>query len=148
MTSDTLVRAAGVVVAHRDAAELKLLLLRNRGRAEWGFPKGHCEPGEDDFAAAKRELAEETGIVQFDLVADFRFVSRYRLPARHSKPNEQPKTKQVVYFLATVASSDVVLSAEHDGAKWVGARECDDMLTFHELRTLARAAFARLKSGR
>ena len=29
----------------------------------WGIPKGQIEPGEEPFAAAKREFSEETGIV-------------------------------------------------------------------------------------
>jgi 8-oxo-dGTP pyrophosphatase MutT (NUDIX family) len=40
-----------------------LLGRRLVGFEGWAFPGGRCEPGEDPLAAARRELAEETGIV-------------------------------------------------------------------------------------
>lgn len=42
------------------------LLIRDSYR-NWGFPKGHLEPGERPEAAALREVAEETGLSDIDL---------------------------------------------------------------------------------
>lgn len=41
---------------------VRLLLGHATGSARWDIPKGLCEPGETDEAAARRELAEETGL--------------------------------------------------------------------------------------
>lgn len=38
-----------------------------RAWSNWDFPKGGAEPGETRMQAARRELAEETGILEFDL---------------------------------------------------------------------------------
>src|SRR5687768_11841880 len=58
-------RSAGFIAFHapaRAGGSPEYLVL-NYGR-HWDFPKGHVDPGEDDLAAALRELWEETGIDQ------------------------------------------------------------------------------------
>ena len=58
----------------------RLLLVRDRSTDTWGLPAGAIEPGESPWAAARRELREETGLGVHDLAllgavggADFRF---------------------------------------------------------------------------
>ncbi len=61
-------RSAGILVYRRDGAELSVLLahpggpiFRRRDAGAWTIPKGEIEPDEEPLAAARRELAEETG---------------------------------------------------------------------------------------
>ena len=65
-------RAAGVVVFRRTGAGIYLLVLRAYNN--WDFPKGLVEAGEDQLAAAKRELKEETGLGG----VDFPFGEEYK----------------------------------------------------------------------
>src|SRR5919206_194378 len=37
-------------------------LWERRDSAAWSAPKGECEPGEDELAAARREFQEELGV--------------------------------------------------------------------------------------
>jgi 8-oxo-dGTP pyrophosphatase MutT (NUDIX family) len=53
--------SAGGVIFRRTPEGPVVLLIRDSYR-NWGFPKGHLEPGEDATAAAVREIAEETGL--------------------------------------------------------------------------------------
>jgi len=56
-------RSAGGVVVRRDAdSHAPLYLLIRDSYENWGFPKGHIEPGERPAAAARREVEEETGL--------------------------------------------------------------------------------------
>jgi len=54
-------RSAGGVVVRVIGGELHVLLIRDPYR-NWGLPKGHLEPGEDNRGAAVREVREETGL--------------------------------------------------------------------------------------
>lgn len=54
--------SAGGLVFRRSAdGQVRYLLIRDSYR-NWGFPKGHLEPGEPPAEAARREVAEETGL--------------------------------------------------------------------------------------
>jgi 8-oxo-dGTP pyrophosphatase MutT (NUDIX family) len=58
------VSAGGIVfrvVGDGDAPGPHYLLIRDSYR-NWGFPKGHLEPGEGPERAAVREVGEETGL--------------------------------------------------------------------------------------
>ena len=45
----------------------KILLSRHRDRSTWETQGGHIEPGETPLEAARRELYEESGALEFDI---------------------------------------------------------------------------------
>lgn len=130
MDDEPVVRASGLLLRRETGGRRAWLLLRNRKRGEWGFPKGHAEDGEDDIACALRECAEETGIALVALDGTPRLL-RYRLG--------DGRLKQVVYLPARTAQQHPVLSREHDRAGWFDARGVLDRLGHDSLRTLFRA---------
>lgn len=124
------VRASGLLLRRETGHRRCWLLLRNRKRGEWGFPKGHNEPGETDLAAAMRECAEECGIALVALDGIPRSLL-YRLGSG--------ELKQVAYFPARTQQDRVSLSHEHDRAGWFDARAVLDRLDHESLRSLFRA---------
>ena len=80
-------KSAGGVVVRVDRNEPRFLLIRD-GYGHWGFPKGHLERGERADTAALREVMEETGLRQVNVVAsigaiEWRFRFRGRLIQKH-----------------------------------------------------------------
>lgn len=72
--------SAGGVVFRFDEGRPLFLLIRDSYR-NWGFPKGHVEPGEAAEAAALREVREETGLAGLELrgpVATIDWYFRFR----------------------------------------------------------------------
>lgn len=130
-------RAAGFVLFRRVQAGRRYLLLRHCSDGHWGFPKGRIEPGEDDLAAAVREVFEETRIDELKPVPGFRQTSRYRF-RRHG----QPVSKTAVYYLAEAPTDPVRLSAEHDAFRWLTLSDAIDVLTHHDSQRILRRADA------
>ena len=58
------VRAAGAVPWRRTAdGDVELAVVHRPRYDDWSFPKGKLEPGESFTEGARREVAEETGLV-------------------------------------------------------------------------------------
>src|SRR5881397_3148692 len=68
--------AGGVVFRRGPGREPRFLLIRDSYR-NWGFPKGHLEPGEPPADAARREVAEETGLEDLALHGPIRVIDWY-----------------------------------------------------------------------
>ena len=61
-----------VVLSRMDG---RILLSRHRERSGWETQGGHIEPGETPLAAARRELYEESGALEYDIapLCDYQF---------------------------------------------------------------------------
>jgi len=106
--------SAGVVVVHRFDEGWRYLLLRCF--RNWDFPKGMVERGELPLEAARREVEEETGIV--DLSFDW--------GEEHIDTGPYARGKVARYYLARAAGTDVELRinpeigrSEHSEFRWV-----------------------------
>ena len=116
--------ACGVFLRQQDAA--RWLLVRATKHGEWGFPKGHQDPGEDLVTTALRETVEETGIALLKIVGQ-PVVNRYVLPSG--------RRKTTVYFPAVTATTEVILSDEHDAFRWASHSEIRTLLNHPVLIT-------------
>ncbi len=116
-----------------------LFLLLDYGRY-WDYPKGHVEAGEDERAAALRELVEETGIADVELMDDFRheIVYFFRPPGRGLI------RKTVVFFLAESHTTEVKISHEHVGHEWLAGEAALARVKYPTAKQVMRAALAHL----
>ena len=70
----TSISAGGVVLnRHGD-----VLVVNQRGNS-WSLPKGHVDPGEEILAAARREILEESGISDLQLLRKLGVYERHRI---------------------------------------------------------------------
>lgn len=71
--------SAGGVVFRRGPppdGQVRFLLIRDSYK-NWGFPKGHLEAGEPPAEAARREVAEETGLDELVLHGPIKVIDWY-----------------------------------------------------------------------
>ena len=61
--------AYGVIVFYVENSSVYYLILKQI-QGHWSFPKGHAEKDETTLETAKRELEEETGIMEIELISD------------------------------------------------------------------------------
>jgi len=116
--------SAGVVVLRETPEGLRYLLLR--AYKHWDFPKGMVEQDETPFAAARREVAEETGIDSLE----FAWGEVYRETAPYARG------KVARYYIARTEREDVALTPnpqtgihEHMEYRWVDLTEALALVT-------------------
>ena len=135
-------RSGGVILFRNPSARVgaEEFLLLDYG-PYWDYAKGHVEAGEDDLAAARRELQEETGITLVDIVHDFRHELAYFFRSKRGLVR-----KNVVLFLGLTDSDRVTLSDEHVGYAWMPYAKAIERLHYATAKDALRAARAYLDS--
>jgi 8-oxo-dGTP pyrophosphatase MutT (NUDIX family) len=68
--------AGGVVFRRGPDGQVRFLLIRDSYK-NWGFPKGHLEVDEPPSEAARREVAEETGLKELVLHGPIKVIDWY-----------------------------------------------------------------------
>ncbi len=101
----------------RTKPQLSFLLMQHRHR--YDLPKGHIEPGEDEWGCALRELYEETGIEANTLHLDqeFRFTITYQ--THYKRFGNETIEKTLVIFLGWLNQDVTIKLSEHDSHIWV-----------------------------
>ena len=104
--------SAGGVVIRKSNGETLVALVRERGYDDYVLPKGHLEDGETLEEAAAREVEEEAGLSQIELVE--------LLGVRERLSFDRTEWKRTHYFLFKTNQVDgVPTDAEnHEPMQW------------------------------
>jgi len=110
-------------VFRRGERGIRLLVLR--AYKNWDFPKGLVEPGENELDAAKREVAEETGLAELD----------YPFGEEFKETVPYAANKVARYYLAETDAEKIALPVspelgrpEHHEYRWVSFHEAEELL--------------------
>ncbi len=123
--------SCGVVLVNYGA-----VLLLQYPQGHWDLPKGHVEADDSDRKATmRRELAEETGIVDVSVLDGFEERTEYTF--RHKGKRQ---TKEVYWYVAETETLDVNLSHEHRGYLWLDWDQALETITHDETRSVVRLA--------
>ncbi len=135
--------SAGGAVVHNNQVIVIVPVKRDASRRRvLGLPKGHLDGGETPEEAAKREVAEETGVTA-DLIEKLGEVE-YNYERRGRR-----RAKRVVFYLFEYRSGSL---EDHDqeieDARWMPLEQAVEELTYPGEREIVRRALSRLSSDR
>ncbi len=126
-------KSAGAIV-YRKEKWPKYLLLHYEAW-HWDFPKGNIEEGETDIETVKREIQEETGIKDVEIIKDFKEKIQY-----YFKFKDELINKTVTFYLAKTDTKQVNLSFEHIGFIWLPYEKAIGKLTFKNAKEILKKA--------
>jgi 8-oxo-dGTP pyrophosphatase MutT (NUDIX family) len=95
----------------------------------WSLPKGHVEFGESLLDAAKREIDEEAGITELELIKELGTYSRYKI-AKGGQGEDKSELKEITLYLFKTSQNDLApKDANNPIAKWLEPNQVADLLT-------------------
>ncbi len=104
------------------------VLVVNQNRNSWSLPKGHIDAGETALEAAKREIAEESGITDLHFVRELGTYERPKIGL--SGDDDISELKILTFFLFETAQTTLNPTDPHNPeARWVSKKEVAGLLT-------------------
>lgn len=134
-------KSAGAVVFHENDEKREYLLL-HYSSGHWDFPKGNIEKGEREEETVLREVREETGLEEVELVPGWRKVIRY-----FYRRQGRVVSKSVVFYLAKSLGVSVRISYEHQGFLWLPYEDAFRKLSYRNSREVLSEAEAFVAGG-
>lgn len=119
----------------------KVLIVYEKNRNFWGFPKGHIEDGETETQTALREVKEEVGIDVKILDENYRYVTNYII-------EDKQIDKTSIFYIAETLDENydtVNQEAEIEESKWVSIEDALKLLTFDNSKDVLKKACEDIK---
>jgi len=136
-------RSVGIIPVYKSSQE-PLFLLVQQNAEYWGLPKGHPEEGESDIDAAKRELWEETGISEINIIEGKTYLEKYSFNQGSNVYN-----KTVTYYIGLVKNIDNQIPEKFKneiiGTEWLSFKEAYRRINFSSRKKVIKWARDLLK---
>jgi 8-oxo-dGTP pyrophosphatase MutT (NUDIX family) len=129
--------SAGAIILREDKGILKIALAQHaRATKSWVLPKGHVEEGESIEQAALREVFEETGLDNVQLIKHLGTITR-----ESTKSNGDVEEKTIHLFLAYAPGngrSQAPTDSRFIGVSWFSPQEVIALLPYESERVFFR----------
>jgi 8-oxo-dGTP pyrophosphatase MutT (NUDIX family) len=135
--------SGGVVYRHNpETHELEILLIQD-AKDRWTIPKGHIEEGETPKATALREIAEETGLSETEIIS---FLGKINFRYRRVDSLVLMSTQ---IFLVHAKNANEPLKKEewmHD-IRWFSTAKALDLIEYDDIGKLILIGLGKLRQS-
>lgn len=105
------------------------IVVVSQNNNSWSLPKGHVEDGEDNFTAAIREIAEETGIPESALTYTQKSVAYDRTRTKRD-PSDADEIRHITLYIFKSDWEELSpIDPENPEARWVAPGDVPTLLT-------------------
>lgn len=132
--------SGGIVFRHAGAGEVEILLIQD-AKDRWTIPKGHIEEGETASQTARREIGEEAGLHDIDMLGwlgkiHFRYRRIDRLVLM---------TTQIYLVRVRTDGNEIQKEEWMNGIKWFPFNEALDLIEYEDIAKLMLKAKTRIR---
>ena len=132
---------AGCIVFRRDKEGGVEILLIQDAKDRWTIPKGHIEEGETAKQTAAREIGEEAGLKDID-VLDW----LGKIHFRYRRIDKLVLMTTQIYLVRAKGDTNAIQKEEWmNGIKWFGFNEALDLIEYEDIGKLMLLAMKRIR---
>lgn len=150
----SLEKSVGCVIFRKHEEKALFLLVQYRSW-QWDFPKGHVEENESEKQTMRREVLEETGITDLEILPSFRGSVRYFYAAKGNEKKERIEQgegiyifKNAVYYAAQTRQEDVKIDFENKNFAWLTYDEVLGRLRNEGSKKIIKMVMKKLEEGK
>ena len=134
---------SGGIVYRMDKDDKIEILLIQDAKNRWTIPKGHVEPGEESRDTAKREIQEETGLQEMDVLSWLGKVNfRYR------RVNTLVLMTMHTYLVRAKGDTDKLQPEEWlNGIKWFPVNQAIDKMEYEDINKLMLLGLKKIRES-
>lgn len=134
--------AGAIIFRVENGQPLYLLLHYHSGH--WDFSRGHIEKGESVEQTVRREVQEETGIQDLQIVPGFTSHTKFFFKRVHNLKGEAKKKapwiiKLITLCVAETKTEHIVISSEQKGFGWFAYKEAVKKMAPHAKKIFPKA---------
>lgn len=132
---------AGGIVFRRDKdGKVEMLLIQDH-KDRWTIPKGHIEEGETAAQAAKREIGEEAGLHDVDMLGWLG-----KIHFRYRRVDKLVLISQQVYLMRVNTDGNEIQKEEWmNGIKWFTYHDALDAIEYEDIGKLMLLAMKKIR---
>lgn len=132
--------AGGIVFRRDKKGDVEILLIQDH-KDRWTIPKGHIEEGETAQEAARREIGEEAGLHDIDMLGWLG-----KIHFRYRRIEKLVLITQQVYLMRVKTDGNEIQKEEWmNGIKWFSFNEALDLIEYEDIGKLMLLAMKRIR---
>lgn len=132
---------AGGIVFRRDAKNGIEILLIQDAKDRWTIPKGHIEEGESAQQTAKREIGEEAGLKNVEVLSWLG-----KIHFRYRRLDKLVLMTTQIYLVRAGGDTDAIQKEEWmNGIKWFSFHDALDAIEYEDIGKLMLLAMKKIR---
>lgn len=132
--------AGGIVFRRNKKNEIEILLIQD-AKDRWTIPKGHIEDGETAQATAKREIGEEAGLTDVDVLGWLG-----KIHFRYRRIDKLVLMTTQIYLVRAKGDTNAIKKEEWmNGIKWFSFAEALDLIEYEDIGKLMLLGMKRIR---
>ena len=132
--------SGGIVFRRNQDQEIEILLIQD-AKDRWTIPKGHIEEGETAVQTARREIGEEAGLKEVDMLGWLG-----KIHFRYRRIDKLVLMTTQIYLVRAKGDTNAIQKEEWmNGIKWFSFNEALDLIEYEDIGKLMLLARRRIR---